>query len=111
MPSGLKKFLVPILLLFLLYIIAIYAYHALEGWDWLKAAYFATTTLTTVGYGDVYPTTDASRLFTIFYIWGGIGVAFMTIYTAIDYYRGVTTDTLERYMARIRTRIRIRRRL
>jgi voltage-gated potassium channel len=102
MPSGLKKFLVPILLLFLLYIIAIYAYHALEGWDWLKAAYFATTTLTTVGYGDVYPTNDASRLFTIFYIWSGISVAFMMIYTAIDYYREVTTNTLERYRTRIR---------
>lgn len=101
-PSILKKFLVPISLLILLYVIAIFAYHILEGWDWLKSAYFATTTLTTVGYGDVYPTNDASRLFTIFFIWGGVGVAFMTIYTAVDYYRELTTKTLERYRLRIR---------
>ena len=55
-------------------------YHILEGWRWLDALYFSVTTLTTVGYGDFSPTTDLSKLFTIGYIFIGIG----TILAFID---------------------------
>ncbi len=49
-------------------------YHLVEGWRWLDSLYFAVVTLTTVGYGDLYPQTDAGKLFTIFYILVGLGI-------------------------------------
>jgi hypothetical protein len=48
-------------------------YHQLLHLSWIDAFYFCATTLATVGYGDITPTTDASKLFTIFYILIGIG--------------------------------------
>jgi hypothetical protein len=49
-------------------------YAKVEGWRALDALYFTVTTLTTVGYGDFHPTTDAGKIFTIFYIFVGIGL-------------------------------------
>lgn len=49
-------------------------YHFVEHLSWLNAFYFCTITLTTVGYGDITPHTDAGKLFTIFYIIVGVGI-------------------------------------
>ncbi|CAA9393912.1 MAG: hypothetical protein AVDCRST_MAG22-794 [uncultured Rubrobacteraceae bacterium] len=54
-------------------------YWRIEGWSLLDAFYFSSITLTTVGYGDLAPETAAGKLFTVFYIFTGIGliVAFL----------------------------------
>jgi voltage-gated potassium channel len=54
-------------------------YWQIEGWSPLDAFYFCAITLTTVGYGDLSPQTDAGKLFTVFYLFTGIGliVAFL----------------------------------
>ena len=49
-------------------------YHHLLHISWVNAFYFCTVTLGTVGYGDITPDTDAAKIFTIFYIFAGIGV-------------------------------------
>lgn len=61
--------------LFLLIIIGTLAYHWLEGWSWIQSFYFTVTTLATVGYGDLHPTTDASQLFTAVFILAGVSIA------------------------------------
>jgi potassium channel subfamily K len=43
-------------------------------WTWTDAVYFAVCSLTTVGYGDLYPTTQAGKIFTCFYVYFGIGI-------------------------------------
>jgi voltage-gated potassium channel len=59
-------------------------YSTVEGWGILDSLYFSVTTLATVGYGDLHPTTPLSKVFTMFYIVLGVGVfvAFITKVTA-----------------------------
>ena len=49
-------------------------YHFVEGWMWLDAFYFTVITLTTIGYGDFTPKTDAGKLFTMVYVFIGLGI-------------------------------------
>ena len=49
-------------------------YHFLEGWSWVDSLYFSVVAVTTVGFGDLSPSTDPSKLFTVGYILVGIGI-------------------------------------
>ncbi len=49
-------------------------YSQAEGWGIVDSLYFSVITLTTIGYGDLHPTSPLSKIFTIFYILLGIGV-------------------------------------
>lgn len=51
-------------------------YHIFEGWSWIDSIYFSVITLTTIGYGDLAPTTPLSKIFTMVYIFVGIGIIF-----------------------------------
>lgn len=62
------------------------AYHYLEGWSWVDSLYFSVITLTTIGYGDFSPATDAGKLFTIFYIIIGLGIILSFIDTIYSHY-------------------------
>jgi voltage-gated potassium channel len=49
-------------------------YWNVEGWGNLDSLYFSVITLTTVGYGDLAPTTAAGKVFTMLYIFVGLGL-------------------------------------
>ena len=49
-------------------------YWRFEDWSIIEALYFAVVTLTTVGYGDLHPTSDGTMIFTIIYILTGLGI-------------------------------------
>ena len=49
-------------------------YARVEHWRILDALYFTIITLTTVGYGDLAPKTDAGKIFTMVYIFVGISL-------------------------------------
>lgn len=51
-------------------------YYEVEHWSLLDSLYFSVTTLTTVGLGDLTPHTDLGKIFTMVYIFIGIGVIF-----------------------------------
>lgn len=43
-------------------------FHALEDWTWIQAFYFSVVSMTTVGYGDLTPSNDITRLFVALYV-------------------------------------------
>eukprot|EP00964_Phaeocystis_antarctica_P000299 scaffold159_cov60-Phaeocystis_antarctica.AAC.1 len=55
------------------------AYNWLEGWSPVDSVYFLTVMATTVGYGDLTPTTDAGKIFTAVYALIGITTVFSTV--------------------------------
>ncbi len=52
---------------FMVLILGALLFSALEGWHLIDAFYFVTMTATTVGYGDLTPTTLTSKVITILY--------------------------------------------
>jgi hypothetical protein len=67
-------------------IIGMIAYHFLEDWTWIDSLYFSVITLTTVGYGDLVPQTDAGKVFTILYIIMGIGIILAFVNTIYNHF-------------------------
>ena len=47
-------------------------YSWIEGWNLLDSLYFSVISLATIGYGDLVPTTQPGRAFTIVYVINGI---------------------------------------
>ncbi len=54
-------------------------FHTIEDWTWAEAFYFSVVTLTTVGYGDLVPTTDESRIAAAIFIIFGVAIAVSAI--------------------------------
>ena len=71
-----KKFTYAIMVFLILLFGGAYVYSFIEGWDYLDSLYFTVVTVTTIGYGDLAPQTDIGKIFTIFFSFLGIGMAF-----------------------------------
>lgn len=54
--------------LFGYYIFGCWMYGKIEEWHWFDTVYFLTTTATTVGYGDITPSSTDGRAFTSIYL-------------------------------------------
>ncbi len=74
--KGLKdpEFRAILITVFLVILIGTLFYMKVEKWNLIDSVYFWVITLTTVGYGDLSPTTPISRIFTVVYILIGIGI-------------------------------------
>ena len=75
-PSALEDHFYKLLSLSAAAIIALATtlYHFLENWSWVDSLYFSVVAVTTVGFGDLVPTTDATKLLTVAYVLAGIGI-------------------------------------
>jgi voltage-gated potassium channel len=59
-------------------------FHLLEGWSIVDSLYVAAQTVTTVGYGDVVPSTLKGRLFATVFMLGGVGVVLYALTATVQ---------------------------
>ncbi len=71
--AQLTNFGLVVTVIMLLIAFSTWFYHVVEGWNWLDSVYFVFVTMGTVGYGDFTPTSNVSKLYTMFLITVGIG--------------------------------------
>ena len=72
----------------LYFIFGAFMYNILEGWSTLDSCYFLMVSSTTVGYGDIVPTTKYSKIFTIFYALIGMTIVITAISPLVDFLMG-----------------------
>ncbi len=60
-------------------------YHKVEGWSFTDSLYFCVVTLATIGYGDFTPHTSFGKLFTMFYIFLGVGILMVFVSTVAEH--------------------------
>jgi len=73
------KLRIAILGLVIMIFIGTVSYNAVEGWDLLDALYATIVTLSTVGYGDFFPRSEAGKIFTVVFVIFGVGIMFYTV--------------------------------
>lgn len=64
-----------VLIVLALLLIGSVGYTLIEGWSFLEGLYMTVITLSTVGYSEVRPLSEAGRVFTLVLIIVGVGVA------------------------------------
>jgi voltage-gated potassium channel len=60
-------------------IIGTAGFHYLEHWSWFDGFYMVLTTLTTIGYQEVHPLSQAGRYFNVGIILAGVGLVFLIL--------------------------------
>jgi len=75
-------------------------FKQLEGWSLIDSLYFSVVTLATVGYGDLTPSTDTAKLFSIFYIFVGVGILGVFISTISHASMERTLERKEQFASR-----------
>jgi voltage-gated potassium channel len=71
-----KKFIFAIIFFLTFLFGGTFIYSYLEGWNYIDSLYFTVVTVTTIGYGDFFPKTNIGKIFTMFFSFFGIGMAF-----------------------------------
>ncbi|MGC1449248.1 MAG: potassium channel protein [Candidatus Sulfotelmatobacter sp.] len=66
-------------LLLLVMAIGTAGYHYIEGWPWFDGFYMVVTTLTTIGYQEVHPLSQAGRVFNVFVILSGVSLLLLGV--------------------------------
>ena len=72
--AGDKGFRAAAFMTLVLLLIGTFFYSHAEDWSLLDSFYFCVMTMTTIGYGDLTPTTALSKVFTIIYAFISIGI-------------------------------------
>jgi len=83
--SGLRKFIVAALLLILSLLTGILGFQWVAGFDLLDSIYMTVITISTVGFKEVEPLSDAGKVFATIYILFNIGIFAYIVSTITTY--------------------------
>ncbi len=101
--SNLKLILAVMSIIFLL-TTGTLVYHFLEGWGWVDSFYFTGITMTTVGYGDLYPHHDATKIFSVLLAFASISIVFYSVSVIANSYFDRQQALVERRLSLIERR-------
>lgn len=106
-PAG-KMLVVMVPFLFLI-LLGATVVGSIEGWSMMESIYFASVSMSTVGYGDYYPEKLASSWFCI--VWLPFSVGFLSLYlgSVANWYIDVSGRNVTRIESQLRRRIQIAR--
>jgi len=74
-----------VLLLLAILIIGVFGYMLIEKAGFLDSLYMVVITVTTIGYGEVFPLGTGGEIFTIFLIVAGVGTVGYTLVSAVEF--------------------------
>ncbi|MCD6414554.1 MAG: two pore domain potassium channel family protein [Candidatus Diapherotrites archaeon] len=74
-----KRVVTALALLGVLLGIGTFAFSYLENWNLIDSFYFTGVTLATIGYGDLRPTTDTAKVFTVIFSFSALGTVLYCI--------------------------------
>jgi voltage-gated potassium channel len=94
----LRRLLFAIYAFIIIVAIGVIGYMVIEGWSFLDSLYMTITTITTVGFKEVYPLSDAGRIFSICLIIGGVGGALYILTTIMGHFIEAQLDLGRRRM-------------
>lgn len=80
-----KKFIFVLIGPIVLLLIGTIGFHFLENLSLVESIYLTSSTITTVGYGDIHPESNSGRLFSIFIMFGGIGIVIYTLTFIVNF--------------------------
>jgi voltage-gated potassium channel len=80
-----RKLLILILLPVTLVVFGTIGYYLIEGWSPLESLYMAAITLTTVGFSEVKPLSSSGQIFTVIFLFLGVGTLAYALNTAGQY--------------------------
>jgi len=78
-----KRAIISLALVFVVLLSGTVGFSAIERWSLFESLYMTVITLSTIGYKEVRPLSDAGKLFTIIFIFFGVGVVAYVINNGI----------------------------
>jgi voltage-gated potassium channel len=78
MDPSRREILLASLALLVLFAVGTFGYGLLEGWSWMDGLYMTFITLSTIGFQEIQPLSDAGRLFTL-----GLGITGIGLLTFV----------------------------
>ena len=105
-----KPWLLPVLALTVLVLGGALGYRITEGWDWGDCLWMVLITISTIGYGEVEPLSQAGRLVTVLIIAGGLLVVQLSIQRVLGlsesgYFRQVRELRFRRMLRRMHNHV------